>query len=197
MWDLLRPGIEPVSPALAGLPWWPYPLDHQGRPSSYILKPNLPIVYFPLGAHCLSSGFSVPHAGGPLGSHHMDLPLVCSGHTAQILTPELLPQRQEASFLKQPRPHPLRQGPGSQQLPRMHASCSSENWAPFPPFPPAASDPGSQTFQPELISCQRTQFSGAGFSALKGGAGFHPWVNQTDHISSMARESLVSSGAQQ
>ena len=35
MWNLLRPGIEPVSPTLAG---WFLPLDHQGSPGEANLK---------------------------------------------------------------------------------------------------------------------------------------------------------------
>ena len=150
MWDLPTPGTEPVSPALAVIPGWPYPLDHQGRPFSYILKPNLPIFAF-RDTLPLSWIFSL-HAGGPLGSHHVDLPLACSGHMAQILTPELLPQRQEASFMEQPRPHPLRLGPRLPAASPHTRFMQLGKLSSFPTFASCCINPCSQTSQPELSS---------------------------------------------
>ena len=49
MWDLPRPGLEPVSPALAGGFLTSAPLHHQGSPLSASYSPHFITVMCPLG----------------------------------------------------------------------------------------------------------------------------------------------------
>lgn len=150
--------IEPVSPAAVSA-------DSEG----VIFLNQFTHICFSLGAHCLSSGFSTPHAGGPPGVPPVDLPLVCNGHMAQILTPELLPPEAGSKFHEAVKAHPLRLGP---RLPAAspHARFMQlRKLSSFPTFASCCIRPLQPDIpaRAQLISCRRTWFSGAQLLLLK------------------------------
>ena len=174
MWDLPTPGTEPVSPALAVIPGWPYPLDHQGRPFSYILKPNLPIFAFrdtlPLSWIFSPSCRWTPGVAPRGSSTGLQW---AHGSDSDPRTPPPEAGSKFHGAAKAPSTKAGTQAPSSFPAHTLHAAGKTELLShlclllhqPLQPDIPARA---------QLISCQRPWFSGAGFSALEGGAGFHP-----------------------